>query len=161
MQCSAMHSALCSLCMHCVQCAVYALCAVQCAVYALCAVGVVLRVKKCATSYISGSNVLCHRLGRNNMLVRAITCILVYTYSPYYFWYMQRKILQQSNNMLVRAMMCSLSSGFNCSMIPVAEITFWKTLVKYQRKWCWFCVWRKCWQWQWQWMWWWAMVCKE
>ena len=58
--------------------------------------------------------------------------------------------------MLVHAMMCSLSSGFNCSMIPVAEITFWKTLVKYQRKWCWFCVWRKCWQWQWQWWWGWC-----
>ena len=75
-----------------VSCSAVSMHYVQCAVYALCAVGVVLRVKKCATSYISGSNVLCHRLGRNNMLVPAIMCI-VDTYSPYSFWYMQRKIL--------------------------------------------------------------------
>ena len=72
--------------MHYVHCAVYALCAV-CSLCIVCSGRCAAR-EKCATSYISGSNVLCHRLGRNNMLVRAIMCILVYTYSPYYFWYM-------------------------------------------------------------------------
>ena len=76
-------------------CAVCSLCIMCSAVCSLCIVcsGRCAAREKCATSYISGSNVLCHRLGRNNMLVRAMMCILADTYSPYSCWYMQRKIL--------------------------------------------------------------------